>query len=314
MTTKTPAAKKTAAKDKPAMRKPAAGKTAEKKPTAPDTVEKLLMGAHSDDVAKQLPPGVDADRFIRTTLTVVRMNTDLLLCTPTSLFGAIMSAAKDGLLPDGKESMLSARTVLISKPNVAPKRYERRAQYMPMVKGLIQIMYRTGEVLMVDGVAVYEKDQFEYERGDSPRIIHKPYAGEEENNKVVAAYVVIKMKSGEVKREVMFRRDLEAVRAESGDPSSWEKFYDQYAIKTVIKRAYKQLPTDGADAFEHVISADNEAMGFNFDQRQAATDARSDLRATAEPGKPSRLKAIIGSKAAPEESGQAQTSDVPFND
>lgn len=270
-----------------------------------DAFKKHITGGQREQIAKQLPKGVDADRFVRTALTVVQMNPDLLLCTPTSLFGSIMMAAKDGLLPDGKEAVIQPYNVKVSKPNEKPERWEKQAQYMPMVKGLIQIMYRSGDVAMVDGVAVYEKDAFEYERGDAPRIYHKPYMGVDEPGPIVAAYCVIKLTNGEVKREVMMRRDLLKVReaSKAAKGPGWTKWEDQFSIKAVIKRAYKQLPTDSED-FDRVIQNDNDAMGFDFaDKPQALPSAQQPRIA----GQPSRLHSIIGT-------AKAQTEPVPVDD
>lgn len=278
-----------------------------------DTFKKHITGGQREQIAKQLPKGVDADRFVRTALTVVQMNPDLLLCTPTSLFGSIMMAAKDGLLPDGKEAVIQPYNVKVSKPNEKPDRWEKQAQYMPMVKGMMQIMYRTGEVAMVDGVAVYEKDVFEYERGDMPRIIHKPYTGIEAPGPVVAAYVVIKLKNGEVKREVMFRRDIESVRnaSKAKDGPGWKNWYDQFAIKAVIKRAFKQLPTDSED-FDRVIQHDNDAMGFDFAEKPQALPSAQQPRIA---GQPSRLHSIIGAKAQqPEPAYTQEPEPVYFGD
>lgn len=288
------------------------------KALSPQAAFRGAMDKQQGEIAKQLPKGVDADRFVRTATTVVNMNPELLTCTPNSLFAAIMLAAKDGLLPDGKEALIQPYNVKVSKPNEKPERWEKQAQYMPMVKGLIQIMYRTGDVAMVDGVAVYEKDHFEYERGDSPRIVHRPYMGMDNPGQIIAAYCVIKLKNGEVKREVMFRRDLlkvrEASKAKNGP--GWTKWEDQFSIKAVIKRAVKQLPTDSED-FERVIQHDNDAMGFDFsDKPQAIQGAQQPLKIAQQPGQPSRLHTILGNQVnrQPEPQQPAWDEPVYFGD
>lgn len=256
--------------------------------------KEVMTGNQREQIAAQLPQGIDVDRFVRTALTVVSMNPDLLNCTAPSLMGSIMLAAKDGLLPDGKEAVIQSYNVNVAKKNQPPV-WQQQAQYMPMVRGFIHILYRSGEVAMVDGVAVYEKDVFEYERGDQPRIFHKPYAGADAPGPVVASYVIIKLKNGEVKREVMFRRDIEAVRnaSKAKDGPGWKNWYDQFAIKAVIKRAFKQMPTD-SEAFDRVIQHDNDAMGFDFDQKPEP------LKVEHQPGQPSRLKSIINKEQPPE--------------
>lgn len=282
-------------------------------PSPVEKFTKMLDGSQRKEIAKQLPAGVNVDRFIRTAITVVRMNPELMTCTATSLFGAVMTAAKDGLLPDGKEALIQPYNCKVSAPNEKPERWEKQAQYMPMVKGLIQIMYRTGEVATIDGAAVYEKDVFEYERGDQPRIVHKPYLGAEQPGKIIAAYCIITMKGGEVKREVMNARDLAAVRAasKSANGPGWTKWEDQFSIKAVIKRAYKQMPSD--PSIDHAFEQDNQAMQFDFDQRQETA------RIEHQPGKPSRLHGIIGSSKAKAEvqatdsiEATTQHDDVPF--
>lgn len=286
------------------------------KALSPQAAFRGAMDKQQGEIAKQLPKGVDADRFVRTATTVVNMNPELLTCTPNSLFAAIMLAAKDGLLPDGKEALIQPYNVNVAGKGQPPK-WEKQAQYMPMVKGMMQIMYRTGEVAMVDGVAVYEKDVFEYERGDMPRIIHKPYTGMEAPGPVVAAYVVIKLKNGEVKREVMFRRDIENVRqaSKAKDGPGWKNWYDQFAIKAVIKRAFKQLPTDSED-FDRVIQHDNDAMGFDFSDKPQAIQGAQQPRIAAQPGQPSRLHSILGNQVnrQPEPQQPAWDEPVYFGD
>lgn len=262
--------------------------------------------AQKDAIAKQLPKGIDADRFIRTAVTTINLNPKLLNCTPVSLYAAFMQAAKDGLLPDGKEAVIQPYSVKIVQRG-QPDRWEEQAQYMPMVRGLIQVMYRTGDVSMVDGVAVYEKDVFEYERGDCPRIIHKPYMGSDDAGQVIAAYCVIKLKNGEVKREVMGRRDIEKVRqaSKAKDGPGWRNWYDQFAIKAVIKRAAKQLPTD-SEALERVIEHDNAAMGFDFSDKPAI-EQQQVPRIAATPANPTRLAGIMGAR-------QKEPEPVEFDD
>jgi recombination protein RecT len=264
--------------------------TDDKKPLSPVAAFKqVLSGNQREQIAAQLPRGIDVDRFIRTAMTVVSMNPELLTCTMPSLMGSIMLAAKDGLLPDGKEAVIQPYNCKVSKPNEKPDRWEKQAQYMPMVRGLINILYRTGDVAMVDGVAVRQKDTFEYERGDLPRIVHKPYMGADDAGPVIAAYCIIKLNNGEVKREVMNARDIATVRSmsKSKNGPGWNNWEDQFAIKAVIKRAFKQLPTDSED-LSRVIEHDNQAMQFDLEQ-----DTTQPLKVEHKPGQPSRLKAIM---------------------
>ena len=224
---------------------------------------RILEGSMRAEVAKQLPKGVDPDRFIRTTITTVQMNPDLLEADRSSLFASCMQAAKDGLLPDGREATIQIYNTKVKKGGLEV--WVKMAQYMLMVRGLIKKMYEAG-CTKIDGVAVYEKDHFVYELGDEPKIEHRTYMGIEEPGPVIAAYAIVKLENGEIKREVMPRRDIEKVReaSKSSKGPGWTTWYDQFAIKAVLKRIYKQVP-GRSDEFESVIQADNAALGIDFD-------------------------------------------------
>lgn len=261
--------------------------------TRSSAFKQLMTGdKQRQQIAAQLPKGVDVDRFVRTAMTTVAMKPELLTCTFPSLMGAIMLAAKDGLLPDGKEAVIQVYSCNVAGKG-QPARWEKQAQYQPMLRGLLNILYRSGEVALIDGMAVYERDEFDYERGDAPRIYHKPYLGAEDPGPVIAAYAIITLTNGQVKREVMTARDIAKVRSVSkaADGPGWTKWGDQYAIKAVLKRAYKQLPIESED-IDRVIHHDN----LQFDLEQDTPEA---IKVDAKPGQPSRLKAIINQAQAP---------------
>lgn len=203
----------------------------------------------------------NVDRFIRVVLNAVLSNGDLLDADRRSLISACMKAAQDGLMPDGREAVLNIYNTKIKGRDGARDEWRKMAQYLPMVGGLIKKLYESGEVTYVDAACVYANDRFTYRRGDEPKLEHEPTLADDAGQ-IVAAYAVIKLKNGEVKREMMPRRDIEAVRgaSKSKDSGPWVTWYDQQAIKSVIKRAYKQLPK--ADAFEKLADYDNQALGF----------------------------------------------------
>ena len=112
-------------------------------------------------------------------------------------------------------------------------------------------LYESGEVTYVDAAVVYERDLFAFRRGDAPAIEHEPYRGPEDPGPIVAAYCIVRLKNGETKREVMPLRDINRVRRRRSrrtrEKSPWNKWPDQMAIKSVIKRIY-QTTAEGAGA------------------------------------------------------------------
>lgn len=277
-----------------------------------------MEGPMRAEIAKALPKDIDPDRFIRTAITSVQMNPQLLEADRRSLFGACMKAAQDGLMPDGREAVLN---IYNTKQKIDGRDvWMPVVQYLPMTRGLLKVVRNSGEIAHIDAAAVYEKDEFIFERGDEGRLIHRPYLGADDPGPVIAAYCVARLSNGEVHREVMSRRDIEKVRgaSKSGDKegSPWAKWYDQMAIKSVIKRAAKLLPSS-SDRLDRVIEHDNDAMGFEFNQR--GVDASQAIASAPAPkqieGKRSaRLHDIIQSTgtAVPSEQPAEPTPDQAF--
>ncbi|MBU9386592.1 recombinase RecT [Burkholderia multivorans] len=283
--------------------------------------EKLNRGIRTE-IAKALPPDIDVDRFIRTVLTSVQMNPDLLSANRQSLMNACMRAAQDGLMPDGREAVLNVYNtkVRVREGNREVERWVPMVQYLPMVRGILKVMRNSGEIAHIDAAAVYEKDYFRFTRGDDPKIEHEPYLGEDDPGKIIAAYVIARLTNGEVHREVMPRRDIEKTRLASknatGANSPWTKWYDQMGIKAVIKRAAKLLPNSADDnRLDRVIEHDNEAMGFeSFNQRgadvtpimqQATVPAIADERTEQDKRRPSRMAGFINRARAAESASPA---------
>jgi phage RecT family recombinase len=204
----------------------------------------------------------NVDKFIRVVLNAVLNNPDLLAADRRSLIASCMKAAQDGLMPDGRESVLNIYGVTVKTAD-GREQWVQQVQYLPMVGGLIKNLYASGEILTLDAAVVFENDKFRWVRGDEPKLEHEPTLADHPGN-ILAAYCVVKLKSGEFKREVMPWRDIERVRAMSkagsGPNAPWVKWLDQQCIKSVIKRIYKQLPK--AERFEQVDRSDNEALGF----------------------------------------------------
>jgi recombination protein RecT len=254
-----------------------------------------------------LPPQIPVEKFIRTTLTAVQMNPELLGADRRSLLGACMKAAQDGLLLDGREA-----APVIFRTKEGPK-----VQYMPMVGGILKKIRNSGELASISAHVVYSNDQFEYELGDNENIIHKPFLGED-RGKPIAVYAVAKTKDGAIYREVMSVADVDKVRQASRakDAGPWVQWWDEMAKKTVIRRMAKRLPSS-ADV-DQVLASDNEASGFVQIERREAINITPMPESQQAPL--SRLKASMGQPVdeaidqATGEITQAEVANVPTAD
>ena len=217
------------------MNAPAAQTVAKRKKDDIRAIEHDLTLLRSRLVSA-LPAHVPVKLFIATVLTACAVEPKLLQCDRHSLFLSALKAARDGLLPDGREAAL-----------VPFKDNKLRIQvvvYIPMFAGLLKKVRNSGELASLSANAVYEKDVFEYELGDNERILHKPVMSGA-RGKLFAAYAIARTKDGGVYRRVLSAEDVLAIKAFSKAAATgpWSgPFESEMWIKTAIRRLSKILP------------------------------------------------------------------------
>lgn len=215
--------------------------------------ETISLPAYQEQFAMALPNHIPVERFQRVAVTAVQ-NSPILLdpnkVDRNSLFGALIKAAQDGLLPDGRQGA------------IVP--YRGKAQWQPMVAGVMQKVRQSGEIANWEVAAVFERDKFQRLLGDDQRIYHEPCEDEDPGD-VVGAYSIVTFKDGTKSRDYMPRWRIEKARAQATakDSLMWTHFYDEGAIKTVIKHHAKRLP----------MATDIEAI-FERDETVAAESVR----------------------------------------
>lgn len=235
--------------------------------------------------AAALPPQVDAKRFLRITMTAIQQNPDLLGAERRSLYGACMRSAQDGLLPDGREAALVI--------------FSGKVQYMPMVEGLIKKVRNSGEIANISVQIVKEGDYFDYELGDSEKIVHKPALSS--RGKTIGAYSIVTMKNGEKSREWMSVDEVEAVRkrSRSADKGPWKTDYDEMCRKTVFRRHYKRLPK--STDLDGAIKADDETFDMDAAERDVTPPPKE---------RPAALQAVLDQAPPPTAHVDTTTGEV----
>jgi recombination protein RecT len=184
---------------------------------------------------------MEGDRLARVALTEIRRAPALAKCDPASLLGAIMTCAQVGLEPGGP----LGHAYLVPFENRRAGRTE--VQFILGYRGMIELARRSGQIQSIEARAVYEGDQFDVKLGLDSDLTHVPdfeNPNRTQSEKLRFGYAVAKLKDGGVQFEVMSRRELEAVRAQSkaGTIGPWQTHYEAMALKTVIRRLFKYLP------------------------------------------------------------------------
>lgn len=211
-----------------------------------------------------LPTKAHVDRFIRVVMTAVQQTPDLLEADRTSFYASCMRCAQDGMMPDGKQAVLKIYNQKVGRGDAAE--WRKIVQFEPMAEGLMMKLRLSGEIIGAPKVhVVHEADEFTYELGDSERIIHKPALSH--RGKIIAAYSIVKLKSGDTSREVMGIEEIDSIMARSksvdkeGNPTGpWKTDKGEMCRKTVFKRHYKRLPR--SSDLDNIINEDNEQHGL----------------------------------------------------
>ncbi len=210
--------------------------------TKPNTLaEVLALDSTKQAISEVLPKAMDANRFLRLSLTALRRTPKLQLCTPESFMGALAQCAVLGLEP---ETPL-AHAYLIP--------YGKECTLVLGYKGLIDLARRSGQVNGIYAEVVYAGDMFEWEQGLNPTVRHKRLAEPVIRNtngktlftgqNVTHAYAVAKV-NGDPQFVVMTKTELDSIKSQSkaGNDGPWVTHPEEMMKKSAIRRLSKLLP------------------------------------------------------------------------
>lgn len=191
-----------------------------------------LIESKKESFSKVLPEHMKVERFMKVAHAAMTRTPQLLNCTPASVLMALVSCSELGLEPNSP----------LGHAYLIP--YGRECTLVIGYKGLLSLMRRSGELASIENQVVYDGDVFEVHFGDDAKIVHKPNLGGKRGEKVIAAYVIARLKDGSVQREVMAIDEIEAIRRRSkaGNSGPWKTDYAEMCRKTVLRRAAKRLP------------------------------------------------------------------------
>jgi recombination protein RecT len=173
-------------------------------------------------------------------LAAIRRMPALLNCDRQSLFNAVLAAAQDGLMPDGREGAIVPR--------------KGKANWQPMIAGIYKKVKTSGSVATISANVVYEGEPFDVLLGDDERIVHRRDMAKVADGNEAAVYAIATLKDGTKEREVMTWDQVMTVRQTSSTPNDgpWVTSPGEMARKTVVRRLAKRLPVlDQADEALH---------------------------------------------------------------
>ena len=206
-------------------------------------------------LAELAPPYVNVRRMAALAIEAIGKNPLLASCTPISVVAFMKRCAECGTDRIGAGGMWAVpfKDGSTGKYNVVA---------MPDWRLLIEKAKKAGAIVHCNGQVVHEKDVFEYQQGDIPRIHHVPYLGKDPGE-IIGVYAIATLPGGEKHIEWMSKADVEAIRKRSKAANSgpWVTDWPQMAIKTVIRRDLK--PFEGASIeLTRALDTDNAFFGM----------------------------------------------------
>lgn len=227
-------------------------KDALKRATKEDTLVGLNQGQieavlnpYADAISNALPNGQNPNRLIQMAAFIISGDDKLKECTPRSIIGCVLKTAILGLNPALGECYYIPRRRNIAPRDQQPK-FVVEATFQDSYSGLVSLVRRSGQVKSVFAEVVRQGDEFSFQRGTSPCIIHKPTLDTEKPK--IAAYAVIEYMNGGVEFSMMSPQQINQHRmknpqqGERGASGIWAEWQDSMWKKTALRDVLKTAP------------------------------------------------------------------------
>lgn len=217
---------------------------AQNEPAKSETVLDLIKRMEPA-LRQALPKQISSERFARIAMTAVRNNPNLQKCNPMSFLASLMQSAQLGLEPNTP----------LGQAYIIP--YGSEAQFQLGYQGLLTLAYRTNEYQSIYAMPVYAQDEFSFEFGLEPKLVHKP--SPEPAGAPIYYYAVYRLVNGGHGFAVMSHQEVEMHRDRFSPSwkkgrSPWGTDFDAMALKTVLKKALKYAPK--SVEFASAVAAD----------------------------------------------------------
>lgn len=196
-----------------------------------------MIKALEPEIKRALPSVITPERFTRMALSALNTTPKLSECSQISFLAALMNAAQLGLEPN----TALGQAYLIPYNNKG----KLECQFQIGYKGMIDLVYRNGQVQSIQAQCVYSNDEFEYELGLNSKLVHKPTL--KDRGEFILVYALFKLENNGYAFEVMSKTDIDAhaLKYSKGFSSAytpWKSNYEEMAKKTVIKKVLKYAP------------------------------------------------------------------------
>lgn len=188
-----------------------------------------------EQISVALPPGLDAERFVRTVVTAFKATPKLGLCDQFSVAACVFQLAQLGLEPNTIQNLAY----------LVP--FKSECQVLMGYRGYIVLADRAK--IGITARWVYEGDAFDYEFGTKGFLHHKPVKDPAARGKLEFAYCIAKFRDArEPIFEVLNETEVHERRARSqawqrhGKDSPWGTDTDKMWRKSAVHATVPMVP------------------------------------------------------------------------
>ena len=241
---------------------PNAIQKADNKPAVPNPARELKAYFEKDAVKNKLAEVAakyfDPKELTRLALLAASRSPDLLKCTQDSILRSLIDAAELGIKPGGT----MGRGYLVPRKNKKQGTYE--CSFDPGWRGLCDIARRSGKVHRIEAHVVFDADEFYVENNPFTTVRHVPFEGNaKQRGNIRAAFGVSEFDTGKTQTEVVYKVDLDKIRAVSAAQNGpWSNWADEMSRKSAVRRLCKYLPYD--PLLERAMRLSDEADDNDF--------------------------------------------------
>jgi len=228
------------------------------------------LNKNKDLITRALSKTISPERFLAV-VNIVMQSPALQGCTQNSLVAAVLQTVQIGLTPGN-----------ISHVYYVPftNKGVKEVQMIVGFKGLVELVNRSKEATVLNAECVFERDQFQYEKGLNPILRHVPAEGN--RGEFRGVYAIAKnMLANEKVFVYLDKEEVEKVKraskAGSSDYSPWKQWFEEMAKKTAVKRLCKLLPL--SIEIQEKIATD-ETVKVSLSPKMTETPDKADWNAT----------------------------------
>tara|TARA_B100000131_G_scaffold2871_2_gene3049 strand:- start:506 stop:1621 length:1116 start_codon:yes stop_codon:yes gene_type:complete len=193
-----------------------------------------LLENRKEELTAALKGVMTPEYFRRVVMTALTSNPKLASCTMASIYESALNSAQLGLEPNTP----------LQEAYLIP--YGKNCSFQVGRNGWIKLAHRTGLVKYCNALPVYEGEEFMWQPGKDPEVLHIPDIEIADDARLITAYAFVVLNDGTKIYEVLRARDWKKIRASAkGDGPGWKKWPERMICRSALKRLIRtRLPVN----------------------------------------------------------------------